>query len=142
MSHNHMWLTGCGREMTSIYGVFHCPPDVVQLTHLPPLPTMKNLVRLNLSHNLLSAMPLCVSESSGEPLFPYLRHLDLRSNAICAIPNCSTRLKDLEVLYLAKNKLQSLPDDFLANMPSLKILDASMNEIGKLHILDRQTSLL
>lgn len=103
-----------------------------QLTDLPPLPTMKSLVRLNLSHNQLQGMPHCVNMDNGEPSFPHLRHLDLSSNQISVIPNFYTRLNDLEVFQVAKNKIQALPDEFLANMPSLKILDASMNEICEL----------
>ena len=48
------------------------------------------------------------------------------------IPNFYTRLNDLEVFLLAKNQIHALPDEFLANMPSLRILDASMNNICKL----------
>ncbi len=76
-------------------------------------------------------MPECVHKDTGEPSFPHLRYFDLRSNHISTIPNLYTKLHDLEVLNISKNHIELLPDEFLASMPSLRILDASMNDICK-----------
>ena len=92
---------------------------------------MKNLLRFNVRHNKLTTMPSCISQCSKYASFPSLIHFDLRNNQISNIPNCHVKLNNLEVLYLAKNKLQVLPDEFLANLQSLKSLDISMNEISK-----------
>ena len=92
---------------------------------------MTNLIRFNLSYNQLSVMPECVHGEYRVPSFPHLRYFDLRNNQIVAIPNLHARLDDLEILNISKNRIQALPDEFLASMPSLKVLDASMNEICK-----------
>ena len=74
-------------------------------------------------------MPDCVHSITGQASFPHLKYLDLRGNQIVTIPNLDTRLRDLEILNISKNKIQELPDEFLISMPSLRILDASRNEI-------------
>ena len=102
---------------------------VSQISELPYLTTMSNLLRFNLSDNLLKAMPMCVHALTGQASFPHLKYFDLRGNQICTIPNLNTRLRDLEILNISRNKIQELPDEFLISMPSLRLLDASMNEL-------------
>jgi len=91
---------------------------------------MKNLTKLNLSHNHLTAMPVCTSEDARYPSFPSLVHFDLRDNQISDIPNPHVKLQNLETLLLSQNKLQALPAEFLADIKSVKTLDLSSNEIG------------
>lgn len=43
------------------------------------------------------------------------------------------RLRDLEELFLSKNAIQQIPERFLASMLSLKVLDISHNQLGKVH---------
>ena len=102
-----------------------------QIAEVPCVATMSNLLRFNLSDNLLRCMPTCVHAITGQASFPHLKYFDLRGNQICSIPNLNTRLRDLEILNISKNKIQELPDEFLISMPSLRLLDASMNELCK-----------
>lgn len=108
-----------------------CQCGDTQISEVPSLHAMFNLLRFNLSHNQLTCMPECVHSTSGQASFPHLRHFDLQGNQITALPNSDTHLHDLEVLNISRNKIQELPDEFLIGMPSLRILDASLNEIGK-----------
>ena len=45
-----------------------------------------------------------------------------------------TKLRNLEDLVVSKNKIGEIPDEFLASLPSIKILDASRNELSKLYL--------
>jgi Leucine-rich repeat (LRR) protein len=94
-------------------------------------PVMPNLTRFNLSNNQLTSMPECVFTISGQSSFPHLKYFNLRGNQIATVPR-DAYFCDLEVLNLSQNKITELPDKFLVSMPSLRILDASMNEICEL----------
>ena len=96
---------------------------------------MTNLTKFTLSHNQLTAMPACVNTATNQPSFPHLKYLDLSGNQITAVPREDTRLRDLEYLNLSRNKIEDLPDEFLISMPSLRVLNASMNELSELNIV-------
>ena len=104
---------------------------VVQISEVPSFPVMPNLTRFNISHNQLTAMPGCTSGSTRQASFPHLRHFDLCSNQIVTVPKSDSHFCDLEVLNVSRNRIKELPDQFLVSMPSLRILDASLNEISK-----------
>lgn len=92
---------------------------------------MSNLTKFILSHNQLTVMPDCVHSITCQSSFPHLRYLDLSSNQIASVPKVDTHLRDLEYLNLSRNRLEDIPDEFLICMPSLRVLNASMNEICK-----------
>lgn len=92
---------------------------------------MPNLTKFNLSNNQLMSMPECVFKLNGQSSFPHLKFFNLRGNQIVTVPKRDVHFCDLEVLNLSRNKITELPDEFLVSMPSLRILDASMNEICK-----------
>ncbi len=95
------------------------------------LPLLPNLRRLNLSQNRLEEFPLTVSSVRNQALLPQLRYLNLQSNNISCIPDQNTKLTDLEELIISKNRILNLPDKFLTNLTSLKILDGSRNELSE-----------
>lgn len=76
-------------------------------------------------------MPGCEHAITGQSSFPHLKYFDLRGNQIAAVPKMDTHLRDLQVLNISRNKIEELPDEFLISMPSLRVLNASMNEICK-----------
>ena len=45
------------------------------------------------------------------------------------------KLRDLEELYLSKNSIQLVPDQFMASMVALKVLDISHNKLGKMCVV-------
>lgn len=92
---------------------------------------MANLTRFVLSHNQLTVMPDCIHTITCQPSFPHLRYLDLSGNQITSVPKTDTHLRDLEYLNLSKNRIEDLPDEFWVSMPSLRVMNASMNEICK-----------
>lgn len=102
-----------------------------QISEVPVFPLMVNLTRFNLSNNQLTVVPECMSNINGQCSFPHLKYFNLRGNQIMEVPKKDARFCDLEVLNLSQNKITELPDEFLVSMPSLRILDASMNEICK-----------
>ena len=58
------------------------------------------------------------------PSLPY-------SNLMTVIPNQVFGLTRLEELVVSKNKLPEIPGNFVRDMASLKLLNASDNEIGE-----------
>lgn len=95
---------------------------------------MINLAKFNLSHNQLTSMPECVFKLNGQSAFPHLKYFNLRGNQIVTVPK-DAHFCDLEILNISQNKIKELPDEFFISMPSLRILDASTNDICKFSIL-------
>lgn len=107
---------------------------ILQISRVPIFSPLPNLVRLNLSSNQLETFPPTLGRDERTPLLPHLKYLDLRSNQIQGVPDHNVCLKDLEELNISKNQIKDLPEQFLASFLSLKTLDASRNELGKLRV--------
>jgi Leucine-rich repeat (LRR) protein len=56
--------------------------------------------------------------------------LDASNNDIDHLP--PLRFPDLEKLFLQGNRISSLPEDFFANMPNLRVLNLSANNLERL----------
>ncbi|XP_060633808.2 toll-like receptor 1 [Anolis sagrei] len=80
----------------------------------------ENLVILNLASNMLS-------ESVFRCLPPNIQILDLQSNNILNIPKDTMKLRSLEEINLASNKLADLPG--CLPFESLRVLNVEMNSI-------------
>jgi ankyrin repeat protein len=87
------------------------PETLCQLSHLKIL---------KLDHNALSAIPV---ELFSLPLIL----LSISDNALFALPEQISRLKDLALLSVAENQIRSLPDS-LGSLYSLKVLHLHSNE--------------
>lgn len=83
-----------------------------------------SVVKLNLISCQLSSIPRVVWE------FLKLRELDLDRNAIETIPNAIEKLKFLEVLSIADNKLEGFEP--LTKLTSLKSLNLADNNIASM----------
>jgi hypothetical protein len=83
--------------------------------------------RLALSHNLLSTLPLRLTECTR------LRYLNVRFNSLREFPEAILRMSSLEILDVSKNKLKVIPKE-IVNLTSLKVFALQKNKIEELPV--------
>lgn len=108
-----------------------------RISRIPAIKTLKSLLHLDLSNNLLTNLPDDVDQLAS------LKTLRVRRNRLGAIPSSLGRLAQLELLDLSANKIEELPDS-IVNLQKLTLLDLSENKlkaipggIGQLRDLNR-----
>ena len=105
-----------------------------QLTWLPEsLEMLTGLVRLNVSHNLLSSqLPPGVLHTLNWECLGELRELDLSHNCLTTLPGTFSGLRELRVLNLRANALHGLPSGVLRGLVSLRVLRLDHNFLARL----------
>lgn len=102
------------------------------LITLPTIP-LSHLTSLDLSHNLLNAIPTALS------VLPSLRSLNLANNLITSVRNAPSCLADVQSLNLSHNRIDCLVG--LERVLSLERIDVRSNdlpdvsEVGRLAVL-------
>lgn len=89
--------------------------------HMAPLHALESLTSLDLSNNLLNAVPPALS------LLPNLRSLNVSNNLIDSVLGIPTALPAIEALNLSHNRLESLCG--LERLSTLKRIDLRNNEV-------------
>lgn len=88
---------------------------------------LRNIVTLNLSNNLLEAVP------EGLEQLDNLKYLDLSDNYITGLKNIPANMKHLRTLRLSNNKIKSL--DGIQNLSVLESVDLCKNELTDMRSL-------
>ncbi|XP_078389838.1 uncharacterized protein LOC144671696 [Cetorhinus maximus] len=95
------------------------------LTTIPNFGNLRNLTKLILDDNKISALPEGVFDDLAT-----LEELSIKGNAIQVIPeHIFDPLENLRYLTLSANKIERIPNNSLINLRSLTTLDVSNNEL-------------
>lgn len=97
------------------YHLKHVDLSDNKLVHFPILPTVNNLITLNLSMNLIS-----FDENTSHVELAWLEEEESRNTTM-------VNLLQLTHLDLSYNNIKSIPEDFFSSMPMLKFLNLSQN---------------
>ncbi|XP_040195934.1 transforming growth factor beta activator LRRC32 [Rana temporaria] len=98
------------------YHLKHVDLSDNKLVHFPILPTVNNLITLNLSMNLIS-----FDENTSHVELAWLEEEEGSRNTTMV------NLLTLTHLDLSYNNIKSIPEDFFSSMPMLKFLNLSQN---------------
>lgn len=77
----------------------------------------------------------CPSTKVNLTMWEGVKELDLSNNNITGLSELESAAK-LESLFLHNNKLKSLPSNFFAKTPNLKVLSLEKNQLGSISIED------
>ncbi|XP_046682966.1 leucine-rich repeat-containing protein 40-like [Homalodisca vitripennis] len=94
-----------------------------QLKNLPDFSQCRELVVINVSHNLIEEI-----DSAGLNSQPFLKEVILQSNRIKELPSDITSLSSLQILDVSSNNLSRLPSS-IVDFPNLQLLRIMNNPL-------------
>lgn len=97
---------------------------IVNITEVPGLLALKQLVRVTLSHNKIVDIPAAFADMVN------LEILNFFDNNIETVPTSLSTMPKLKILNLGMNKLNTLPRGFGA-FPALEVLDLTYNNLNE-----------
>lgn len=116
----HRWITnGCPIDLKVKTLWLPCNGLTTISEHIGRL---SNLLKINVSHNLLTSLP------SGILKLSKLQNLNISNNFILSLPESIGTLRHLYTFIANSNKLSTLPES-IGNLSNLKILNVSFNMI-------------
>lgn len=116
-------VDGNRSQLERLYATNNCLTDRV----LDALINLTSLRILHLAYNRLTALPeSCVGN------WPELEELNISGNKLQHLPDNLSNLRNLRVLRVHSNQLQSTPA--LARINSLRVLDLAHNQLDKINL--------